>query len=49
MANPPSARITVNGEITHFALKQWIDPNNWMHAKGAAKARRSQLRALITA
>jgi hypothetical protein len=22
----PNARITVNGEIIHFAVKQWIDP-----------------------
>ena len=33
---PIYARITVNGDITHFALKQWI------YEREAAKARQSQ-------
>jgi hypothetical protein len=37
--SPIYARITINGEITHFALKQWIDPNNWDARKGSGKGK----------
>ena len=34
---PVYVRITVNGEITHFALKQWIDPKYWDQKRGFGK------------
>jgi len=33
---PIYARITVNGEIIHFALKQWVNPMIWDARKGDA-------------
>jgi site-specific recombinase XerD len=36
---PIYARITVNGEIIHFALKQWIDPDNWDNRRGTGKGK----------
>jgi site-specific recombinase XerD len=36
---PIYARITVNGQIIHFALKQWIDPDSWDARKGTGKGR----------
>jgi site-specific recombinase XerD len=36
---PIYARITVNGEIIHFALKQWIDPDAWDLRRGTGKGK----------
>ncbi len=36
---PIYARITVNGEIIHFALKQWVDPALWDPRRGTSKGK----------
>ncbi|MDB4903555.1 MAG: integrase [Mucilaginibacter sp.] len=36
---PIYARITVNREIIHFALKQWIDPECWDARRGSGKGK----------
>jgi len=36
---PIYARITVNGEIIHFALKQWVNPMIWDARRGASKGK----------
>ena len=36
---PIYARITVNGEIIHFALKQWINPLIWDARRGTSKGK----------
>ena len=36
---PIYARITVNGEIIHFALKQWVDPAIWDTRRGTSKGK----------
>jgi site-specific recombinase XerD len=43
---PIYARITVNGDITHFALKQWIDPNSWDIRKGGGKGKAESTKAI---
>jgi hypothetical protein len=40
---PIYARITLNGEIIHFALKQWIDPKYWDPRKGYGKGNRDEV------
>ncbi|HZY39618.1 MAG TPA: site-specific integrase [Mucilaginibacter sp.] len=40
---PIYARITANGEIVHFALKQWIDPKYWDLRKGYGKGNKSDI------
>jgi site-specific recombinase XerD len=39
---PLYCRITVNGEIVHFALKKWIDPKHWDQRKGAGKGNKDE-------
>ena len=39
---PLYARITVNGEIVHFALKKWIDIKNWDKRKGAGNGNKGE-------
>jgi len=39
---PLYCRITVNGEIVHFALKKWIDPKYWDQRKGAGKGNKDE-------
>lgn len=36
---PIYARITINGEIIHFALKQWINPLIWDRRRGNSKGK----------
>ncbi|WP_419803472.1 Arm DNA-binding domain-containing protein [Mucilaginibacter sp.] len=36
---PIYARITVNGEIVHFALKQWVDLAIWDTSRGSSKGK----------
>ena len=43
---PVYARITVNGEIIHFALKQWIDPRFWDVRKGYGKGSKDEVALL---
>jgi len=43
---PIYARITVNGDIAHFALKQWIDPNSWDIRKGGGKGKAESTKAI---
>lgn len=43
---PVYARITVNGEIVHFALKQWIDPRHWDVRKGYGKGSKDEVALL---
>lgn len=40
---PVYVRITVNGEIIHFALKQWIDPKYWDSRRGTGKGNRDEV------
>ncbi|WP_411162298.1 Arm DNA-binding domain-containing protein [Mucilaginibacter sp. L3T2-6] len=43
---PVYARITVNGEIIHFALKQWIDPKLWDNRCGYGKGNKDEVALL---
>jgi Arm DNA-binding domain len=43
---PVYARITVNGEIIHFALKQWIDPKFWDARRGNGKGSKDEVALL---
>ena len=43
---PVYSRITVNGEIIHFALKQWIDPKYWDARKGYGKGSKDEIALL---
>ncbi|GAA4919821.1 site-specific integrase [Mucilaginibacter defluvii] len=43
---PIYARITVNGEIIHFAVKQWIDPKCWDQRKGAGKGNKDDVKII---
>lgn len=40
---PVYVRVTVNGEIIHFALKQWINPKYWDDRKGIGKGNREEV------
>ncbi len=42
---PVYARVTVNKDITHIALKQWIDYRSWDNRKGFAKGIKEEIRA----
>jgi site-specific recombinase XerD len=39
---PVYARVTVNGEIVHFALKKWVDPKYWDQRKGGGKGNKDE-------
>jgi hypothetical protein len=39
---PVYVRITVNGEIIHFALKQWVNPNYWDNRRGTEKGTKGE-------
>src|SRR5215217_1192678 len=39
---PLYARITVNGDIVHFALKKWVDLKHWDQRKGAGKGNKDE-------
>ncbi|MBS7565352.1 phage integrase SAM-like domain-containing protein [Mucilaginibacter sp. Bleaf8] len=43
---PIYARITINGEIIHFAVKQWIDPKYWDQRKGAGKGNKDDVKII---
>jgi hypothetical protein len=43
---PIYARITFNGEIIHFAVKQWIDPKYWDQRKGAGKGNKDKVKII---
>jgi len=43
---PVYARITVNGEIIHFALKQWVNPRLWDTRKGHGKGNKVEIALL---
>ena len=36
---PIYARITVRGEVIHFALKQWVVPELWNNRNGSGKGK----------
>jgi site-specific recombinase XerD len=44
---PVYVRVTVNGEIIHFALKQWINPKYWDNRKGTGKGNREEVTTLV--
>lgn len=46
---PIYVRITVNGEICHFALKQWIDPELWDQRRGFGKGKGEWVKSIIPA
>jgi len=43
---PIYARITVNGEIIHFTVKQWIDPKFWDQRKGSGKGNKDVVKII---
>lgn len=43
---PIYVRLTVNKEIVHFALKQWINPQQWDNRRGAGKGKAESIRDL---
>jgi len=46
---PVYARITVNSQIVHFALKLWIDPLCWDSRRGNAKGKSESAKSIINA
>lgn len=42
---PVYARVTVNKDVIHIALKQWIDSRSWDNRKGFAKGIKEEIRA----
>jgi len=42
---PVYARVTVNKDIIHIALKQWIEQRSWDNRKGFAKGTKEEIRA----
>lgn len=40
---PVYVRITVNGDIVHLALKQWVDPKFWNTRRGTGKGIRDEI------
>jgi integrase len=42
---PVYARVTVNKDVIHIALKQWIDSRSWDSRKGFAKGIKEEIRA----
>ena len=46
---PIYVRITINGEVVHFALKQrWVDPKSWDNRRGTGKGNRAEILQLNT-
>jgi len=43
---PVYARITVNRQITHIGLKQYVEPRSWDTRRGFGKGSRDEIRAL---
>lgn len=43
---PLYARLTVNKEIVHFALKQWVNPEQWDNRRGAGKGKAESIKEL---